>query len=59
MGLYRFGHASAPYSSRPQSENKIRQKERKYFDLTKELNKLWNMRVTVIPIELGAHGTIP
>ena len=31
----------------------------KYLDLARELKKLWNMKVTVIPIVIGAHGTIP
>ena len=30
-----------------------------YLDLVKELNKIWNMKVTVIPIVDGALGTIP
>ena len=31
----------------------------KYLDLARELKKLWNMMVTVIPIVVGALGTIP
>ena len=31
----------------------------KYLDLTRELKKLWNMRVKVIPIAVGALGTVP
>ena len=30
-----------------------------YLDLARELKKLWNMRVTVIPIVIGELGTIP
>ena len=30
----------------------------KYLDLARELKKLWNMKVTVIPIVIGALGTI-
>ena len=30
-----------------------------YLDLAKELNKLWNMKMTVIPIVVGALGTVP
>ena len=30
----------------------------KYFDLARELKKLWNMNVTIIPIVIGALGTI-
>ena len=29
-----------------------------YLDLTRELRKLWNMKVTVIPIVIGALGTV-
>ena len=31
----------------------------KYLDFVRELKKLWNMRVTVIPVVVGTHGTIP
>ena len=34
------------------------EKRDKYFDLARELNKLWNMKVTVIPIVIGAFGTV-
>ncbi len=30
----------------------------KYLDLAREFKKLWNMKVTVIPIEIGAFGTV-
>ena len=36
-------------------ENK---KKDKYLDLAKELKKLWNMKVTIIPIVIGAFGTV-
>ena len=35
------------------------EKRDKYLDLARELKKLWNMKVTVIPIVIGALGTIP
>ena len=35
------------------------EKKDKYLDLTRELKKLWNMRVKVVPIVIGALGTIP
>ena len=35
------------------------EKKDKYLDLTRELKKLWNMRVKVIPIVIGALGTVP
>ena len=38
---------------------KIKQNEKrdKYFDLARELKKLWNMKVTVIPNLIGMLGT--
>ena len=38
---------------------KENEKRDKYLDLARELKNLWNMKVTIIPIEVGAHGTIP
>ena len=32
------------------------EKKDKYFDLARELKKLWNMTVTIIPIVIGAFG---
>ena len=29
-----------------------------YLDLTRELKKQWNMKVTIIPIIIGALGTV-
>ena len=34
------------------------EKKDKYFDLARELKKLWNMKVTIVPIVTGALGTI-
>ena len=34
------------------------EKKDKYLDLDKELKKLWNMKVTIIPIVIGAFGTV-
>ena len=31
----------------------------KYLDFVRELKKLWNMKVTVIPIVVGALGMVP
>ena len=38
---------------------KLKESEKKdqYLDLARELKKLWNMKVTIIPIVIGAHGT--
>ena len=33
-------------------------KKDKYLDLARELKKLWNMKVTIVPIVIGALGTI-
>ena len=30
----------------------------KYLDLARELKKLWNMKVMIVPIVIGALGTI-
>ena len=29
-----------------------------YLDLARELKKLWNMQVTIIPIVIGVFGTV-
>ena len=34
------------------------EKKDKYLDLAWELKKLWNMKVTIVPIMIGALGTI-
>ena len=34
------------------------EKKDKYLDLAKELKKLWNMKVTIVPIVIGTLGTI-
>ena len=34
------------------------EKKDKYLDLTRELKKLWNIKVTIIPIVIGAFGTV-
>ena len=33
------------------------EKKDKYLDLARELKKLWNMKITFIPIVIGALGT--
>ena len=37
---------------------KASKKKDKYLDLARELKKLWNMKVTIIPIVIGAFGTV-
>ena len=34
------------------------EKKVKYLDLARELKKLWNMKVTIIPIVIGAFGMV-
>ena len=34
------------------------EKKNNYLDLARELKKLWNMKVTIVPIVIGAFGTI-
>ena len=34
------------------------EKTDKYLYLTRELKKLWNVQVTIIPIVIGAFGTV-
>ena len=34
------------------------EKRHKYLDLARELKKLWNMKVTIIPILIGAFSTV-
>ena len=34
------------------------EKKDKYIDLARELKKLWNMEVTIVPIVIDALGTI-
>ena len=48
-GLYRSGS--------PQNKTES-EKTDKYLDLARELKKLWNMKVTIVPIVIGALGTI-
>ena len=34
------------------------EKKSKYLELARKLKKLWNMRVTIVPIVIGAFGTV-
>ena len=34
------------------------EKKDKYLDLAREFKKLWSMKVTIVPIVIGAFGTI-
>ena len=37
---------------------KEREKKDKYCDFAREMKRLWNVKVTVIPIVIGALGTV-
>ena len=34
------------------------EKKDKYLDLAREIKKPWNMKVTIVPIVIGALGTV-
>ena len=34
------------------------EKKDKYLNLARELKNLWNMKVTIVPIVIGAFGTV-
>ncbi len=34
------------------------EKKDKYLDLSRELKKLWNMKLTIVSIVIGAFGTV-
>ena len=36
----------------------VSENRHKYLDLARELKKLWNMMVTIIPIVIGVFGTV-
>ena len=42
----------------PRINLKVSEKKDKYLDLARELKKLWSMTVTIVPIVIGALGTI-
>ena len=37
---------------------KLKECEKKYLDLARELKKPWNMQVTIIPIVIGGFRTV-
>ena len=39
-------------------KRKEHEKKGKYLDLARELQKLWKMKVTILPIVIGALGTV-
>ena len=42
----------------PQNKSEGKCKKDKYLDLARELKNLWNRKVTIVPIVIGALGTI-
>ena len=42
----------------PRAKIKENENRDKYLDVGREIKKKWNMKVTVIPIVIGAHQTI-
>ena len=48
---------SVPWDARV--EEKLREKVNKYQDLKLELRRLWNKQVEIVPVIIGALGTIP
>ena len=42
----------------PQNKMKECEKKDKYVDLAREMKKLWNMQVTIIPIVIGIYDTM-
>ena len=73
-GLLSLGQTTKPYNYQPkkgtckimdfavQTDHSVKLKESekkdKYLDLTRELKKLWNIKVKFIPIVIGALGTV-
>ena len=72
-GSPNLGQKTKPYSNQQKkrtckivdfavpADHRIKLKESekdKYLDLARELKKLWNMKVTIIPVVIGAFSTI-
>ena len=73
-GLPNLGQKTRPYNNQQKkrickivdcavpADHRIKLKEceknNKYLDLTREWKKLWNMRVTIVPIVIGAFSTV-
>ena len=56
MRLYKTVNFAVPADHR--IKLKERMKKDKYLDLARELKKLWNMKVTIVLIVIGAFGTV-
>ena len=55
-GAYRIVDIALPADHR--MKLKESEKRDKYQDIAQELNNMWNVKVTVIPIIIGALGTV-
>ena len=55
MGLYQIKDFACPYDGRVDTQEL--EKIEHYQDLARELRKIWNMKVKVIPLVIGALGT--
>ena len=56
MRTYRIKDFAVPVDHRVKLKES--EKSEKYLDLDRELKKLWNMKVTIIPSVIGALGTV-
>ena len=54
---YKIIDFAVPENSRIEGEEK--EKIEKYQDLRRELQKIWNARVKIIPLTMGSLGAIP
>ena len=52
---YQITDVAIPYDTRV--DNKEVKKIEKYLDLVRELKRVWNMKVTVVPLVVAALGT--
>ena len=50
---------AVPEDSRIEEKEKEKEKLEKYQDLRRELQKIWNVKVKIIPLVVGSLGAIP
>ena len=50
--------SSRIWTNNKNNNNKSTSTLLEYHDLARELKKLWNMKVTIVPIVIGALGTV-
>ena len=55
--LYQIVDFAVPYDTKVNTKEV--EKIEKHQDLARELTKLWNMKVSIIPVIVGALGTTP